>query len=86
MDRDDNRTGFFHTIDGETREIVVELADRRQLAVWSRWSPAKRLRAAAEIARMARDTLALRLRARHPEWTQDEIDRELARRHVEKRV
>jgi hypothetical protein len=86
LDRNDNRTGFFHTIDGETREIVVELADRRQLAVWSRWSPAQRLQAAAEIAAMARETIALQLRSRHPDWTEEQIDREVARRFLENRV
>jgi hypothetical protein len=32
VDKADNRTGIFHTINGETREIVVELPDRGLLA------------------------------------------------------
>jgi hypothetical protein len=43
-------------------------------------SGAERLRLAHETWELTRDRLAAYLTARHPEWCQDEIEREVARR------
>ncbi|MBV9109273.1 MAG: hypothetical protein JO306_07700 [Gemmatimonadetes bacterium] len=86
MDLADNRTGIFHTINGETREICVELPDVRQMEIWSRWTPGERFRAAAELARGADDFLRAQLRSLHPEWSDDEIRREIRRRRLGKRL
>lgn len=80
MDYVDNRTGIFHTINGETREIVVELRDPRQLDIWSDWPLEKRLRFAAEHARAALRMIRAQLEDLHPEWSEAEIRREVARR------
>jgi hypothetical protein len=86
VDRVDNRTGIFHTINGETREIVVEIPDRRLLEIWSRWTPDQRLRAAAEETRAMLLAVAAQLEALHPDWTRDQIEHEVARRQLEGRL
>lgn len=82
MDLVDNRTGIYHTIGGETREIVVELPDPRQLEIWSRWTPAQRLAAAAAHTRYLRRALAAQLSSLHPDWPPEQVEREVARRHL----
>ncbi|HET7228809.1 MAG TPA: hypothetical protein VFJ16_02270 [Longimicrobium sp.] len=86
MDRADNRTGYFHTIDGETREIVVELPDRRLLEVYARWTPDQRLRAAADETRAMLMAVAAQLEALHPDWPREQVEREVARRQLEGRL
>lgn len=86
MDRVDNRTGIFHTIDGESREIVVELPDRRLLEIYSRWTPAQRLQAAADQTRYLLEALAAQLQSLHPDWSPEQVRREVARRQLEDRV
>ncbi|HEX8242879.1 MAG TPA: hypothetical protein VF541_05275 [Longimicrobium sp.] len=82
MDRVDNRTGIYHTIGGETREIAVELPDRHLLEIWSRWSPAQRLAAAAAHTRYLRRALAAQLASLHPDWAPEQVEREVARRQL----
>lgn len=86
MDRVDNRTGIFHTIGGETREIVVELPDRRLLEIYSRWTSAQRLEAAAEQTRYMLHALAAQLQSLHPDWSPEQVNREVARRQLEDRL
>ena len=86
MDRVDNRTGFFHTIGGETREICVELPDRRLLAAYSHWSPAKRLQVAADETRAMLMAVAAQLQALHPDWSREQVEHEVARRQLEGRL
>jgi hypothetical protein len=86
VDRADNRTGIFHTINGETREIVVELPDRRLLEIYSRWTPAQRLQAAADQTRYMLDGLAAQLQSLHPDWTPEQVRCEVARRQLEDRL
>ncbi|HYH79971.1 MAG TPA: hypothetical protein VEX86_09235 [Longimicrobium sp.] len=86
MDRADNRTGIFHTINGETREIVVERPDRRLLEIYSSWTPAQRLQAAAEQTRYMLQALAAQLQSLHPDWSPQQVNREVARRQLEDRL
>lgn len=86
MDLVDNRTGFYHTINGETREIVVELPDRRLLEIYSRWTPDQRLQAAADETRAMLLAVAAQLQALHPDWSREQVEREVARRQLEGRV
>jgi len=86
VDRVDNRTGIFHTIGGETREICVELPDRGLLASYAGWDSARRLRAAAEETRAMLLGVAAQLQALHPDWPREQVEREVARRQREGRV
>ena len=86
VDKVDNRTVIFHTIDGETREIVVELPDRRLLAAYGDWPSDKRLRAAADETRAMLMAVAVQLQALHPDWPREEVEREVARRQLEGRL
>ena len=80
MDRADNRTGFFHTINGETREICVELADEDLVASLRAMTPEQRLQSAAKKAAYFRKMLQSQLESLHPEWTPDRVRTEIARR------
>lgn len=80
MDRVDNRTGFFHTIDGETREICVELADAALVESLRRMTPEQRLKSAANKAAYFRKLLQSQLESLHPEWSPERVRAEIARR------
>jgi hypothetical protein len=86
LDRVNNRTGIFHTINGETREIVVELPDRRLLAAYAHWPADQRLRAAADETRAMLMAVAAQLQALHPDWPRAQVEREVARRQLEGRL
>jgi hypothetical protein len=80
VDRVDNRTGFFHTIDGVTREICVELPDERLVDSLRAMTPEQRLGSAAKKAAYFRKLLQSQLESLHPEWTPDRVRAEIARR------
>jgi hypothetical protein len=80
MDRNENRTGIFHTIDGERREIVIELPDPVQMDIYASWTPAQRLKAGREQCRFVRRMLRSQLGSLHPEWSPEELDRAVAER------
>ena len=80
MDLVDNRTGIFHTIDGETREICVELPDDDLVASLRAMSPEQRLKSAAKKAAYFRKLLQSQLESLHPDWTPDRVRVEIARR------
>ena len=82
MDRVNNRTGIFRTVDGEPREIAVELADEALIEVLRGWTPEQRLRAAARHARYLRRALRAQLESLHPEWSPQRLQAELARRYL----
>ncbi|HEX5726623.1 MAG TPA: hypothetical protein VFX98_14200 [Longimicrobiaceae bacterium] len=77
-----DRTGVYHTIGGEAREIRIELADDAQVAVYRRWTPAERLRAGAEQTRFVRGMLRSQLKSLYPDWLEDQVQREVARRFL----
>jgi hypothetical protein len=82
MDRADNRTGVYHRADGELREIAVELADAEFIAVLRALSPEERLKKAAAHARYLRRALRSQLESLHPEWSEERLRHEIARRYL----
>ena len=50
-----------------------EDAARIQLEVYQRMAPSERLNVGLELTRMSRDLLAQGIRARHPEYSDDEV-------------
>lgn len=80
MDRADNRTGVFHTIDGETREICVELADEALVESLRGMTPEQRLKSAAKKAAYFRKLLQSQLESLHPDWPSERVRAEIARR------
>jgi len=82
VDRVDNRTGYFRMVDGEPREICVELADEALVEVLRGWTPEQRLAAAARRSRYMRRALRAQLESLHPEWSPERLRAELARRYL----
>ena len=82
MDRVDNRTGVFRTVDGERREIAVEVIDDEFAALLRSRTPEERLRAAAAHARYLRRALRSPLESLHPEWSPEQLQSELTRRYL----
>jgi hypothetical protein len=80
MERTNDRTGIFHTINGERREIVIEMPDPVQSAIFDSWTPAQRLRAGREHSKFLRRMFRAQLQSLHPEWSEEELMREIARR------
>jgi hypothetical protein len=83
MDRPDDRTGIFHTFpNGETREIIVELLDPALVELYRSWTPAQRLQAADEICRSVRRQMTDEVTRQHPDWSQEQVRREVAKRFM----
>jgi hypothetical protein len=62
------------------RTLHVESVDDELAAVLRAKSPAERLRIAFGLWSMARDVILGALRKEHPEWTEEQIGKALARR------
>jgi len=62
------------------RQPFVELMDDDMVRVFSAMSGAERLAVAFAMAESARAMLVAHLRSQHPNWDEEEIDREAARR------
>lgn len=58
---------------------TTEAATLAQINVYRRLEGPARLRLAIEMSLMARDLARARLRAQHPGWSADEVNRELLR-------
>jgi hypothetical protein len=58
----------------------MEIVDEAMVEVLRNKSPAERLAIAAGMWRSARDMIRTLLRAEHPEWTDEAVTREAARR------
>jgi hypothetical protein len=82
LDRANNRTGFFRTVQGVHREIAVELADEKLIEVLRGWTPEERLAAAARHSRYLRRALRSQLESLHPEWSPQRLSEEVARRYL----
>jgi hypothetical protein len=80
MDRDYNGTGVYRLVDGDLREIAVELADAEIIAALRALSPEERLRKAAAHSRYVRRLLRTQLESLHPEWSEDRLKLEIRRR------
>lgn len=57
-----------------------EMADDAVAAILRRMTPGERLSIAFDIFRMARRTLWAQVELGHPDWTTDQINREVARK------
>jgi hypothetical protein len=64
----------------EHRDLRVEIPDDAQVAVLRGMSGADRLRIASGMFRAARKMLESDLAARHPEWDEERLRAEVARR------
>ena len=64
----------------EPDETRIEVVDDEMAAVLRRKSGAERLRIANGLFRTAQRLIRSRLRAEHPDWTEQQITREIARR------
>ena len=82
MDYVNNRTGVYRILNGERREIVVEVVDEEFAALLRSRTPEQRLKAAAAHARYLRRVLKSQLQSRHPEWSAEQLHHELARRYL----
>jgi hypothetical protein len=60
----------------------IEVVDEDVAAVLRKKTPAERIALAAAAHRMARALLAGQIRARHADWTDEQVQREVARRLI----
>jgi hypothetical protein len=77
----DTRTGIFTTRNGVREEIRIERPDYRLLDIYASWTPERRLNAVADMMRAAREIMTAGVRQQHPDWTEAEVKREVARRY-----
>ena len=61
------------------REIRIALLPEEMVEIYRGWTPARRLAASDDMMRFARSLLRGSLREEHPDWTEEEIRREVAR-------
>jgi hypothetical protein len=54
-------------------------ASRIQRDILRRMTPAERLRLACEMSDLARDLCRARIRQQHPDWTDEQVVREMVR-------
>lgn len=81
MDEANGRTGIYHTFaDGVRRELVVELPDAEMVRLQAGWTPAQRLRAAADHMRAMRRLQRAQIRSLNPRWSDEQVQAEMARR------
>lgn len=82
MQEPDSRTGIFTMRNGVLEEIRIEPPDYRMLEIYASWTPQRRLKAMAEMMKEARDVMAAGVRQQNPGWSEAEVKREVARRHL----
>ena len=58
----------------------IECLDETMIAVYKQKSPAERIRIASDMRESARQLINDTIRAFHPEWAEDKIHNEIARR------
>lgn len=58
----------------------IELPDQKMIAVLRRMTPAKRLETAFYLARLVRKMMLAQAASAHPDWTEEQIREEVARR------
>ena len=63
-----------------TRERRIEVIDPAMAEVLRRKTPAERLEIGSRLWVHARDLLRAHLGAKHPEWSEEEVDHAVARR------
>lgn len=65
---------------GQRNYAADEPMHPMQVAAYRRMTPAEKLDRLAEMYRLARTLMAAGARMRHPEWSQEEIEREVRER------
>lgn len=60
--------------------MCIEVVDDTMTAVLKGRTPAERLEMAAGMWRSARDLIQATVRQRHPDWSAEQVQREVARR------
>lgn len=58
----------------------IEVVDEAMAAILRSKTPAERIAMAAAAHRMAREMLAARIRSQHADWTDEQVQSEVARR------
>ncbi|MSQ97096.1 MAG: hypothetical protein EXR98_21435 [Gemmataceae bacterium] len=58
----------------------IEVVDEAVAAILRQKTPAERIAIACDAHRTARAMLAAQIRSQHADWTDDEVQREVARR------
>ena len=81
-DRNRNHTEIYRTINGERREIVIELPDESVRRITRDWTPGQRLAAGAYLNRKVRGEIVASVAALHPDWSSEQVGREVARRFM----
>jgi hypothetical protein len=76
----DSRTGVFHTVNGRTREIRIDLLDDAQVEIYRTWTPEQRIEAGCREMLFVRRLLSGVLREEHPDWPEEQVKREVAKR------
>lgn len=66
--------------DAPLAALRFELLDERQAAIYRGWTPAQRLKAVDDQMLFMRQLLKGVVAGEHPEWSEEEIRREIARR------
>jgi 2-methylaconitate cis-trans-isomerase PrpF len=82
MREPDSRTGIFTVRNGVRQEIRIERPDPRLLEIYASWTPQRRLRAVADMSRAAREIMTAGVRQQNPGWSEAEVKKEVARRHL----
>ena len=67
------RVGWYNCDQMSAFHDTSEDAARVRLGVYRRMAPSERLNVGLELTRMSRDLLAQGIRARHPEYSDDEV-------------
>jgi hypothetical protein len=78
----DSRTGIFTIRNGVREEIRIERPDHRMLDIYASWTPQRRLKAVADMMRAAREIMTAGVRQQNPHWSDAEVRKEVARRHL----
>lgn len=52
------------------------------LDIYASWTPQRRLKAVADMAREAREVMTAGVRQQNPGWSEAEVKKEVARRHL----
>jgi 2-methylaconitate cis-trans-isomerase PrpF len=82
MDELDSRTGIYTVRNGVRQEIRIEHPDFRMLDIYASWTPQRRLKASADMMRAARRIMTAGVRQQHPDWSDQDVRREVARRYL----
>jgi hypothetical protein len=64
----------------DRRAVQIERLDPKLVEVYRSWSPEKRMKVGSDQMLFVRAFLRSAVTDKHPDWNEDEIQREIARR------